>query len=164
MGKSKEKEVKSVDKLLREKKIYQIVNPKLVQASPDISLREAIQLMQKNKSGYIVVAEKKKVVGIFTEVDVARKVLEKNMDWNRPLREFMAPNPVVLNLKDSVGQAIDLMGENRFYHIPLVDDKQELVNVISVRTLIRFLAEFYPTEVYNLPPRHDQIMATPEGG
>ena len=59
---------------------------------------------------------------------------------------------------------IALMGEHRFYHIPLVDDRGELVNVISVRTLIRFLSEFYPTEVYNLPPRPDQVMRTPEGG
>ena len=157
-------ETKPIDKLLREKKIYQIINPKLVQAPPTISLADAIRLMQANKASYLVVSERKKAIGIFTEVDVVRKVLGKDVDWNKPLREFMEPKPIVLNVKDSVGQAIDLMGEQRFYHIPLVDDRGELVNVISVRTLIRFLSEFYPTEVYNLPPRPDQVMRTPEGG
>lgn len=157
-------ETKPVEVLLREKKIYQIVNPKLVQAPPDISLERATELMQENKSGYIVVAKDKKVVGLFTENDVVLKVLENQVDWTKPVSEFMTQNPPVLNIKDSVGSAIDLMGQSNFYHIPLVDDKHELVNVLSVRTLIRFLAEFYPTEVYNLPPRHDQIMATPEGG
>lgn len=101
---------------------------------------------------------------MFTEVDLVRKILGKKVNWNAPLKEFMTPNPITLNVKDPVGKAIDIMGEQRFYHIPLVDDKGELVNVISVRTLIRFLAGFYPTEVYNLPPEIDQIMRTPEGG
>lgn len=155
---------KSVETLLKETKIYQIINPKLVQAPPDISLKKAIEIMQEHKSGYIVVAKEKKVVGIFTETDLVNKILGRNVNWDAPLSEFMTPDPVALNPEDSVGQAIDLMGERRFYHIPLVDNQRELVNVISVRTLIRFLAEFYPTEVYNLPPRPDQIMETQEGG
>jgi CBS domain-containing protein len=155
---------KPVEQLLKEKKIYQIVNPRLVQAPPGISLKRAIEWMQENKSGYIVIAENKKVVGIFTETDVVRKVLEQNVDWERPVREFMTPVPFMLTLNDSVGRAIDLMGEHRFYHIPLVDEDQNLVNVISVRTIIRFLAECYPAEVLNLPPDPNQVMATPEGG
>ncbi len=155
---------KSVETLLKETKIYQVINPRLVQAPPDISLKKAIELMQENKSGYIVVAKGKKVTGILTETDLVNKILGRTVNWASPISEFMTPNPVVLNPEDSVGQVIDLMGERRFYHVPLVNDQQELVNVISVRTLIRFLAEFYPTEVYNLPPRPNQIMETQEGG
>jgi len=46
----------------------------------------------------------------------------------------------------------------RVYHVPLLDEQGNLANVLSVRTLIRFLAEFYPQEIYNLPPDSDQIM------
>lgn len=155
---------KPVEVLLREKKIYQIVNPKLVQASPDITIEDALKLMQENKSGYIVIAKNKKVVGIFTENDVIIKILEHDVDYKQPVSEFMQKDPQVLKMADDVGTAIDLMGQGNSYHIPLVDEKGNLVNVLSVRTLIRFLSEFYPTEIYNLPPRHDQIMATPEGG
>ena len=155
---------KPVEVILKEKKIYQITNPKLVQASPDITLQQAIDLMDTSRSGYVVIAKNKKVVGIFTETDVVRKVLGLKVDWNRPVSDFMTENPVVLSPKDSVGKAIREMGEHRFYHIPLVDEKKELVNVLSVRTLIRFLSEFYPTEIFNLPPNPAQIMETPEGG
>ena len=155
---------KSVEQVLKAKRIEEIVTPKLVQASPDISVRDAIELMQNNKAGYIVVAKNKKVVGVFTESDVVNKILDKDVDWSRPISEFMTPNPKTLKLTDLVGDAIDLMGSNKFYHIPLLDDKGELANVLSVRTLIRFLGEFYPTEIYNLPPRPGQVMDTPEGG
>lgn len=153
-----------VEILLKDKKIYQIINPKLVQTSPNMSLKDVIQVMQSNRSGYAVIANQKKPVGIFTEVDVTRKILGKNVDWSAPISDFMTKNPVCLSPNDSVGKAIDVMGEHRFYHLPLVDEQGELVNVISVRTLIRFLAEFYPTEVYNLPPVPNQVMKTREGG
>ncbi len=155
---------KSVDALLKEKKIFEIVNPRLVQAPPDISIHEAIRLMQERRSSYIVVADNKKAVGIFTETDVTRKILEHDVDWSRPVRDFMTPAPAVLHPEDTVAAAIDLMGQRRFYHIPLVNENEELVNVISVRTLIRFLAELYPAEILNLPPAPDQIMETREGG
>ncbi len=157
-------QTKPVEVLLKEKKIYEIVNPRLVQAPPEISVAEAVRLMQEKKSGYIVIAKKNKVAGIFTEVDVAIKLLNYEMDWTKAVSEYMTPDPVILKLTDSVGMAIDLMGNGNFYHIPLVDEQANLVNVLSVRTLIRFLAAFYPTEIYNLPPKFDQIMETQEGG
>ncbi len=159
-----EKKHPSVDTLLKEKKIFQIVNPRLVQAPSSISVKQAIDYMQKERAGYMVIAEAGKPVGIFTETDVIRKVLEQDVDWNRPVKEFMTPSPVVLRPEDTVGEAIDVMGSHRFYHIPLVDEGGNLVNVISVRTLIRFLAEFYPAEVLNLPPVPNQVMETQEGG
>ena len=126
--------------------------------------QKAIALMQENKAGCLVVEAQKKVEGIFTETDVVQKILETNADWSRPVREFMTPNPIVLTAENSVGEAIQIMGENRIYHIPLVNAKQELAGLLSVRSLIRFLAEFYPTEVYNLPPKPNQLMETAEGG
>ncbi len=158
------KSTKSVEALLKEKRISEIINPKLVQSAPDITIDQAVNLMLENKSGYIVIAKGKTVVGIFTETDFVRKVIDQNVDWKRPVSDFMTPEPKTLSPEDSVGQVIDLMGRYRFYHIPLVNDKNELVNVISVRTVIRFLAEFYPTEVYNLPPDPSQIMESAEGG
>jgi CBS domain-containing protein len=157
--------MRPIQELVKSIKIGQIVNPRLIQAPPEITVRTAIEIMQNNKSGYIVIADhQRKVVGIFTETDVLQKVFGKKDAWDKPVSQYMTQNPKVLSVRDTVGQAIELMGKNHFYHIPLVDEKAGLVNVISVRTLIRFLAEFYPTEIYNLPPKYDQIMETAEGG
>ena len=157
--------MRPIQQLVKNIKIGQIVNPRLIQAPPEIAVRTAVEIMQNNKSGYIVIADhQRKVVGIFTETDVLQKVFGKKDVWDKPVAQYMTQNPKVLSVRDTVGQAIELMGKNHFYHIPLVDEKGALVNVISVRTLIRFLAEFYPTEIYNLPPKYDQIMETAEGG
>lgn len=156
--------MRPIQQLVKSIKIGQIINPRLIQAPPDITVRTAVEIMQNNKSGYIVIADHQgKVVGIFTETDLLQKVFGKKDAWKKPVSGYMTKNPMVLSVRDTVGQAIELMGKNHFYHIPLVDEKASLVNVISVRTLIRFLAEFYPTEIYNLPPKYDQIMETAEG-
>lgn len=156
--------LKSVEAVLKAKRINEITTPKLVQAPPEISVKDGIELMQKNRAGYIVIAKNKKVVGIFTETDMVEKILEKDVNWSDSISRFMTPNPLCLKPTDVVGSAIDLMGERRLYHIPLVDDNGDLVNVLSVRTLIRFLGEFYPTEIYNLPPHPEKIIETAEGG
>jgi len=155
---------KQVEEILKEKKIYQIINPRLVQASPSISIKSAIELMQQNRSGYVVIADNKKVVGLLTEAEVVQKILGVTINWEAPASEFMNTSPVVLSPKDSVGTAIDKMASHHLYHLPLANESNELVGVISVRTIIRFLAAFYPTEVYNLPPNLDQIMKSREGG
>ncbi|HCM41743.1 MAG TPA: CBS domain-containing protein [Candidatus Omnitrophota bacterium] len=157
--------MRPIQQLLKTIKIGQIVNPRLIQAPPEISIRTAVEIMQNNKSGYIVIADhQRKVVGMFTETDVLNRVLGKKEIWSKLVSELMTKTPIVLSVNDTVSRAIEIMGKNRFYHIPLVDEKGTLVNVISVRTLIRFLAEFYPTEIYNLPPKYDQTMETAEGG
>lgn len=157
--------MRPIQQLVKSIKIGQIINPRLIQAPPEITVRTAIEIMQNNKSGYIVIADhQRKVAGIFTETDVLQKVFGKKDVWDKSVSQLMTKNPKVLSVRDTVGQAIEMMGKNHFYHIPLVDEHARLVNVISVRTLIRFLAEFYPTEIYNLPPKYDQIMETAEGG
>lgn len=157
--------MRPIQELIKSIKIGQIINPRVIQAPPEITVKTAVEIMQNNKSGYIVVADHQhKVVGMFTETDVLTRVFGKKDVWKKPVSELMTKDPMTLSVKDKVGKAIELMGKNHFYHIPLVDERGKLVNVISVRTLIRFLAEFYPTEIYNLPPKYDQTMETAEGG
>ena len=69
-----------LEDVLNEKKINQIINPRLVQAPSDLTIEAAIQLMQEQRAGYIVIVEKRKCVGIFTETDVVRKIFNKDVD------------------------------------------------------------------------------------
>ena len=112
----------------------------------------------------LILDDDQKVIGIFTETDVIRRVLAKNVDRSLSVTEVMTKNPAVLARDDSVGKAIDLMSDNSFYHVPLVAKDRKITGMLSVRTLIRFLAEFYPEEIFNLPPRPGQFSETQEGG
>ena len=155
---------KKIEELLKEAKIGSLKLPVPVVCSKDITLEEAIEIMQRGQIGYVVVVENKKVLGIFTEKDVTLNILERGVDLKDPVSKHMNSSIQMLTPKDSIGQAIDLMHTYEYRHIVLVNDERELVSVLSVRAIIRFLAEHYPAEVLNLPPRHGQIMIARDGG
>ena len=155
---------KKIEELLREKKIFQIINDRVVPGPPTISLKEAIHQMQFYRSGYIILTQDGIVVGIFTETDVIQKILGFDIDLNRPVSDFMISVVHTLPPDASVGEAIDLMAKKHIYHLPLTDSNRRYMGMLSVRTLIRFLAAYYPTEIYNLPPDPQQISHSVDGG
>ena len=60
------------------------------------------------------------------------------------------------------------MTRKGYRHLPIVDEKGDLQGVVSARDIIGYLAEFFPMEIYNLPPsttqEQDQVFDTREGG
>lgn len=156
---------KTIEELLKETKIYQILRPKLVTALPETTLEEALALMQSQKAGYIVIADRHlKVVGMFTEREALMKILNKGVSLKERVDKYMNTRIKPLLKTDTVGMAIDVMDEYSVRHIPLVDELGQMTGVLSVRTIVSFLAELFPTEVFNLPPKSDQIHETAEGG
>ena len=56
------------------------------------------------------------------------------------------------------------MQSGRFRNVPVIDDERHLVGVVRQVDIIRFLAEAFPEELLNLPPRPHQRMEQAEGG
>lgn len=156
---------KSIEEILKDTRIYQILRPKLVTAGPQITLQEALDIMHHERAGYIVIADEHlKVVGLFTERDVLMNVLKKGVSLSESVTKYMHVNPPTLSKKNTIGEAVDFMFENNLRHVPLVDELGQLNGILSIRTVVNFLAELFPTEVFNLPPKSDQIHETVEGG
>ncbi len=156
---------KTIEAILKATKIYQILRPKLVTAGPETTLQEALNLMHLEKSGYLVATDRHlNISGIFTERDVLMKVLKPGVLLSDPIEKYMNKNFKTLKKSDTVGAAIDMMYQTGQRHIPLVDEFGQMNGVLSIRTVVNFLSELFPTEVFNLPPRADQIHETVEGG
>lgn len=155
----------SIEDILKTTKIYQILRPKLVTSPPDRTLKDALDLMHREKAGYIVVADAHlKVVGMFTEREVLMNVLKPGVSLNEPVSKYMRKDVHTLSKSDTVGQALKAMYDFSIRHVPLVDDYGQMNGVLSIRTIVTFLAELLPTEIFNLPPRADQMHETVEGG
>lgn len=156
---------KTIEEILKETKIFHILRPKLVTSAPEISLKEALDLMHREKAGYIVIADRHlKVVGMFTEREVLMNVLKTGVSLDEPVSKYMRTDVHTLTKANTVGDALKAMYEFSIRHVPLVDEYGQMNGVLSIRTIVNFLAELLPTEVFNLPPRADQIHETVEGG
>lgn len=111
-----------------------------VVVSPELSVRDTVH--QLNKSGHhcAVVIEQDAVVGIFTERDVLRKLAQDfPSKGDRPIREFMTPNPVTLAHDVPVAFGLNRMMVGDYRHIPIVRDGK-LAGILSVRDVLRYLS------------------------
>jgi CBS domain-containing protein len=101
---------------------------------PTETASQAAKLMRDKNVGPVPVVEScatKTVVGIITDRDLALKILADGRDLNTPLDEFMTREPLVCRADDNVESALDAMVDRRIRRIPVVDDRDRLIGIIS---------------------------------
>lgn len=124
---------------------------------------EVISRMRKSKQTCALVLKGEQCVGIFTERDFLMKILGSKAGPSGNIDDWMSREPKTLTMEDSLEQAVFLMQEFGYRNIPLVDQKGTCVGLLQIRNLIDFLAELYPQELLNRPPREDQRFSEPDG-
>jgi len=135
--------------------------PRQVQASQTVV--EAVALMRQEEVGCLLVCQGQRVVGIFTERDLMRRVLAAGKPLTTLVRECMTPDPVAVHPKDSISSAIRRMEEGGYRHLPVVDERGRPVGVLSVKRIVHYLVEHFPSTVYNLPPDPGTVPQEREG-
>ncbi|MBI1950714.1 MAG: CBS domain-containing protein [Acidobacteria bacterium] len=128
------------------------------------SLAITLGVMRENGVGCVLVCDGERVVGIFTERDVLNKLIGSGISESEPVDRFMTSNPASLRRTDCLGDAVRMMTERGYRHIPLLDERGRRAGMIAARDIVNYVAEHFPAEVVNLPPRLDQVFQTPEGG
>jgi CBS domain-containing protein len=157
-------EAMSVELTLRQTKIRHLQLKEMVCVAPDTSLGETIATMQRQRNGCALVVVESSLMGIFTERDLIRKVAGcSQVGLDRPIRDFMTPEPAVLSPDNSLLEAVLLMNQGGYRHIPLVDSDDRVCDCLSVINIVDYLLECYPQEVFSLPPRPYQNFAEPGG-
>lgn len=101
--------------------------------------------------------------GVLTERDIFARLVGHDVDLSQPVESLMKEHPWTLHLDQPVRHAIDLMQTGRYRNVPLVDDAGALVGVIRPVDVLKYLAEAFPEELLNLPPRPHQRMRETEG-
>ncbi len=150
--------------MLRDK-IRSLQLPRPLSVESGTSVREVIARVQRERAGCVIVAQAGRLVGIMTERDVLLKVVARDVNYDEPVDNFMTRNPMTLTPNDTLGDAITLMNDKGFRNIPIVDPGTgEALAIFRVQDVINFLAESFPEQVLNLPPRPHQLLKTPEGG
>ena len=107
---------------------------------PDDPVLKAIKMMQETRHGSVLVVEKGKLVGIFTERDVLDRLAGENLDLNAlHIRTVMTANPQYLTEEDALAYALHRMAVGHYRHIPVVRNNRP-VGFVSVRGVLKFLA------------------------
>lgn len=129
------------------------------------SVRDAIELMQSRGIGAVLVLDDRgRVEGIFTERDVLRRVALSRAELTRPVSELMTASPECLGQQDGVAFALNRMIVGGFRQIPIVDDAGAPVAVLSLREVVSFIVSLLPSRVLNLPPEPGLEARSADGG
>lgn len=113
---------------------------------------EVLAQMRRQARGSVVVCRGTTVAGVFTERDYLYKHCLERVDPNTPIGKLMSPHPVTVTPKTPLGEAVELMHDKKFRNLPIVDDTGRPMGLLTVGSIIRYLAENFPREVVNLPP------------
>jgi CBS domain-containing protein len=100
-------------------------------------VREAVRVMTDNNVGIVLVMEGERLVGVFSERDVVRRVVGRGLDPDRtPVGNVMTAEIIVGDPDDDHQSAIRKMDQANIRHL-LVVKGTEMLSMISIRDLIR---------------------------
>ena len=121
---------------MAERRVFESMSQKrVISVGPQASVREAAGVMTRANCGSVLIMEPPDtVLGIVTERDLMTRVVAKGVDPERTtVREIMTPNPMCVPPETLVSDAVVIMLERGFRHLPIVAPGGKIMGVFSVR-------------------------------
>jgi len=140
--------------LLREPTVVLRARKPLVFSRHD-SATDAMRAMQAEHRGCVLVTYDgtpgTALTGIFTERDVLFRIVDRGRNpATLPLKDVMTPDPERVKVSQPIGAVLHMMSVGGFRHIPVVDEEDRPVFVVSVKDVVQFLVDAFPREILNL--------------
>lgn len=118
--------------------------------APDAPVLEALRLMAERGIGAVVVCDGRRLAGLLSERDYARKVvLQGRTSADTPVQDIMIREVQTVAPADSVDHCMQLMTDRRVRHLPVLVDG-EVVGVVSIGDLVKAVIEDQRVELDQL--------------
>ncbi len=125
--------------------ITDIMDDHFIWVTPDCLLADAIEKMHQHKSSYVMIAEKRKPLGILTESDALGLLAESfhGVRWdNLPVDHVMTSPIISASLDLNILEAIIIAHGGRIRHIPVTDEEGLLLGGVNQTQLVKALVSF----------------------
>lgn len=107
--------------------------------SKDTTIADAVDAMSKKNYGAVLITEDKKLLGVFTERDLLRRVAASRIDIEKTsIGDVMSTNVKTAKTDEKVADCLRRMSQGRFRHLPIIDDKDELQGMLSQGDFVAF--------------------------
>ena len=109
--------------------------------SSNNTVRQALQLMADKNIGAIVIKDRDKLIGIFSERDYARKVVLKGKNsTDTKLSEVMSKEVITISSDMQIDACMQLMTDKRVRHLPVLDNGKS-IGIISIGDVVRLMID-----------------------
>lgn len=104
--------------------------------TPETPAYAAITLMAEKNIGALLVIKNNKIVGIFSERDYVRKIVEKGKSFEiKNVSDFMSTSVTTVSPKNSAKECMQLMTSKHIRHLPVVEGDQ-ILGVVSIGDIV----------------------------
>lgn len=121
---------------MAERTVFQSLSQKhVLSLPPHATVREAARAMTRaGYGGLLVIEPPDRLLGILTERDLLNRVLARSVDPDTtPVRAVMTLNPICVPPETTVADAVVIMIERGFRHVPIVGQGNRILGVFTVR-------------------------------
>ena len=107
--------------------------PKPLTTKRDMKVSYVVADMVKMNFGSVIVTDQTdKVIGILTERDIMKRVVNENRDpHTTTVEEIMTENPRVANEDDEIHDWLRIMSNERFRRVPIVDEDNKPISIMT---------------------------------
>jgi len=130
---------------------------KFLTASPMTSVKRACVLMARRNVGAVMIVQRGRLLGIFTERDAVFRVVAKGCDPETTrLADVMTVSPKTVDPDKSYGHALVIMHDNGFRHVPVIENGKP-VGIVSARSALDPDMEEFEVEARRRKHLHETL-------
>lgn len=119
-----------------------------VTATPETTIREAVQLMREKKLGCVIlVDEERHPQGMFTESMLTQLLVRKPAALDDLVRDHASQQWPWVKLTDKVTDVLDALETKNVRFLAVLDDSGRLAGLTGQKGLMEYVAEHFPGEV-----------------
>jgi CBS domain-containing protein len=105
--------------------------------APEATVFDALKIMAEKNIGALLVMQKEKVVGIFSERDYARKiVLKGESSHTTAVQDVMTSGVLSVHSEQSIDECMALMTNKHVRHLPVLENGN-LIGLISIGDVVK---------------------------
>ncbi len=131
-----------LEKLLAEQTVGDMQIRPYAEVGSDATVLNALQALAGLKIASLLVVDKGRLAGLFTERDALERVAPRFAEVkDLPVREVMTTHPIVLYETDPAGAALSAIAVAGFRHVPVLDVHERVVGILSPRRVFAFLQQ-----------------------
>ena len=117
--------------------LLQVKGSDIWSIEPQTTAYNALQIMAEKNVGALLVMEKGKLMGIFSERDYARKViLKEKSSKNTSVGELMTREVIYINADSTLEESMALMTVKHIRHLPVLKNNQ-LIGIVTLGDVVR---------------------------
>lgn len=114
--------------------VRDVMKTKLHMVNASATVGEAVSLMAQQRIGSTLVMDGARLIGIFTERDTVRAISQSHDAPSHEISSWMTPNPQTVDPDVDTEDALQMMLDRGFRHLPIVENGQ-VIGMVSMRDL-----------------------------